>query len=96
MYSNAMALKPTREAVWIDMITIQGLTVRQQQLCELMWSCRDLDQVRALIRALPTKEDRQSAETLMLLIVHETLEDEGGLDDYAEDAADVIAGIRSR
>jgi hypothetical protein len=32
----------------------------------------------------------------MLLIVHETLEDEGGLDDYAEDAADVIAGIRSR
>ena len=59
-------------------INIQGLTVRQQQLCELMWSCKDLEQVRALIRALPTREDRQSAETLMLLIVHETLEDEGG------------------
>ena len=77
------------------MITIQGLTARQQQLCELMWSCRDLEQVRDLIRALPTREDQQSAETLMLLIIHETLEDEGGLDDYAEDCADVIDRIRS-
>lgn len=75
-------------------ITIQGLTVRQQQLCELMWSCRDIEQVRALIRALPTKQDQQSAETLMLLIVHETLEHEGGLDGYAEDAAAVVAGCR--
>ena len=77
-------------------ITIQGLTVRQQQLCELMWACRDIEQVRALIRALPTKEDRQSAETLMLLIVHETLEDEGGLNDYAEAAVGVIDRVRSR
>ena len=77
-------------------ITLQGLTVRQQQLCELMWSCRDIEQVRTLIRALPTKEDRQSAETLMLLIVHETLEEEGGLNDYAEDAVGVIDRVRSR
>jgi hypothetical protein len=77
-------------------ITIQGLTVRQQQLCELMWSCRDIEQVRSLIRALPTKQDRQSAETLMLMIVHETLEDEGGLDDYSQDCADVILRVRSR
>ncbi len=77
-------------------ITIQGLTVRQQQLCELMWACRDIEQVRALIRALPTKQDRQSAETLMLMIVHETLEDEGGLDDYSQDCAAVIDRVRSR
>jgi len=77
------------------MITIQGLTVRQQQLCELMWSCRDIEHVRELIRALPTREDQQSAETLMLLIVHETLEDQGGLDDYAEHAAGVVDRIRS-
>jgi len=80
---------------WIDMITIQGLTVRQQQLCELMWSCRDIQHVRALIRALPTVADQQQAETLMLLIVYETLEDQGGLDDYAEDCADVIDRVRS-
>ena len=89
-------MKPTLEAVWIDMITIHGLTARQQQLCELMWACRDLEQVRALIRALPTREDQQSAETLMLLIIHETLEDEGGLDDYAEHCAGVIDRVRSR
>ena len=77
------------------MITIQGLTVRQQQLCELMWSCRDIQHVRALIRALPTVADQQQAETLMLLIVYETLEDQGGLDDYADDCADVIDRVRS-
>jgi len=77
------------------MITIQGLTARQQQLCELMWSCRDIQHVRALIRALPTVADQQQAETLMLLIVYETLEDQGGLDDYAEDCADVIDRVRS-
>lgn len=77
------------------MITIQGLTARQQQLCELMWSCRDIEHVRELIRALPTREDQQSAETLMLLIVYETLEDQGALDDYAEHAAGVVDRIRS-
>ncbi len=77
-------------------ITIHGLTVRQQQLCELMWSCRDIEQVRTLIRALPTVEDQQSANTLMQVIVHETLEDEGALNDYAEAAAGVIDRVRSR
>ncbi len=77
------------------MITIQGLTVRQQQLCELMWSCRDIQHVRELIRALPTKEDQQQAETLLLLIVYETLEDQGALDDHTQDCADVIDRVRS-
>ena len=76
-------------------INIQGLTDRQRQLCDLMWSCRDLEQVRALIRALPTVEDQQQAETLMQVIIHESLEDQGGLDDYSQDCARVIAGIRS-
>ena len=80
---------------WIDMITIQGLTVRQQQLCELMWSCRDIQHVRALIRALPTVADQQQAETLMQVMIHESLESQGGLDDYSQDCARVIAGIRS-
>ena len=77
------------------MITIHGLTARQQQLCELMWSCRDLAQVKTLIQALPTREDQQQAHTLMTLMVYESLEDQGGLNDYAEDCADVIDRVRS-
>ena len=77
------------------MITIHGLTHRQQQLCELMWACRDIQHVRALIRALPTKEDQQQAETLMQVIIHESLEDQGGLNDYAEHAAGVVDRVRS-
>lgn len=76
-------------------VDIAGLTVRQQQLCELMWSCGDLEQVRALIRALPTVADRQQAQTLMMMIVQETLEHEGGLDDYADHAAAVVDRVRS-
>jgi len=76
-------------------INIQGLTDRQRQLCDLMWSCRDLEQVRALIRALPTVEDQQQAETLMQVIIHESLEDQGGLNDYAEHAAGVVDRVRS-
>ena len=77
------------------MITIHGLTARQQQLCELMWACRDIQHVRALIRALPTREDQQQAETLMQVIIHESLEDQGGLNDYIQDCADVIDRVRS-
>ena len=76
-------------------ITIQGLTDCQRQLCDLMWSCRDLEQVRTLIRALPTVEDQQQADTLMQVMIHESLESQGGLDDYSQDCARVIAGIRS-
>lgn len=77
-------------------ITIQGLTERQRQLCDLMWSCRDLEQVRTLIRALPTVEDQQQAETLMQVLIHESLEQEGAMDDYSQDCSAVIDSIRSR
>ena len=77
------------------MITIQGLTQRQRQLCDLMWSCSDLKQVQGLIRALPTLEDQQQAETLMQVLIHESLEQQGAMDDYAEDCNDVILRVSS-
>ena len=77
------------------MITIQGLTERQRQLCDLMWSCQDLKQVRGLIAHLPTVEDQQQAETLMQVMIHESLELEGAMDDYSQDCADVILRVRS-
>ena len=77
------------------MITIQGLTQRQRQLCDLMWSCSDLKQVQGLIRALPTLEDQQQAETLMQVLIQESLEQQGAMDDYAEDCNDVIVRVSS-
>ena len=77
------------------MITLQGLTLRQRQLCDLMWSCSDLKQVQGLIRALPTVEDQQQAETLMQVMIQESLEQQGAMDDYAEDCNDVILRVSS-
>ena len=77
------------------MITLQGLTQRQRQLCDLMWSCSDLKQVQGLIRALPTVEDQQQAETLMQVLIQESLEQQGAMDDYAEDCNDVIVRVSS-
>ena len=77
------------------MITLQGLTQRQRQLCDLMWSCSDLKQVQGLIRALPTLEDQQQAETLMQVMIQESLEQQGAMDDYAEDCNDVILRVSS-
>ena len=77
------------------MITLQGLTQRQRQLCDLMWSCSDLKQVQGLIRALPTVEDQQQAETLMQVMIQESLEQQGAMDDYAEDCNDVIVRVSS-
>ena len=77
------------------MITLQGLTQRQRQLCDLMWSCSDLKQVQGLIRALPTLEDQQQAETLMQVMIQESLEQQGAMDDYAEDCNDVIVRVSS-
>jgi len=76
-------------------ITLQGLTQRQRQLCDLMWSCSDLKQVQGLIRALPTLEDQQQAETLMQVMIQESLEQQGAMNDYDQDAVDVIDRVRS-
>ena len=78
-----------------DMITLQGLTLRQRQLCDLMWSCSDLHEVQGLIRALPTLEDQQQAETLMQVMIQESLEQQGAMNDYSQDCADVIDRVRS-
>lgn len=77
------------------MITITGLTVRQHQLIDLMWNCRDLDAVNTLIAALPTEQDRRDCKGLCTILVQETLEHELGLDQYATAATAAISNARS-
>lgn len=74
------------------MITLNGLTERQKQLVDLMWQCRDIEQVQTLIRALPTAKDQQDCRALMTVLVQETLEQEQGLGQYADAA---MAAIRN-
>lgn len=77
------------------MITITGLTQRQKSIVDLMWTCRDLDAVNTLISSLPTKQDQCDARSLCTILVQETLEQEEGLERYAEVAQAAIDRARS-
>jgi hypothetical protein len=75
------------------MITIDGLTARQKSICELLWSCTDLDSVRTLVSALPLR-DRQDAQTIVTLMTQDSIELELGLEQYKAHAQAVIAQAR--
>jgi hypothetical protein len=75
------------------MITIDGLTSRQKSICELLWSCTDLDSVRTLVSALPLR-DRQDAQSIIALMTQDSIESELGLDQYRSAADQAIAQAR--
>ena len=76
------------------MITITGLTERQKSIVDLMWTCRDITAVNTLIQSLPTKQDQCDARSLCTILVQETLEQEEGLDRYADLAEAAISRAR--
>jgi hypothetical protein len=75
------------------MITIEGLTQRQKSICELLWSCSDLDSVRTLVSALPLR-DAQDAQSIVALMTQDSIELELGLAQYQAAAQAAIAGAR--
>ncbi len=72
------------------MISIQGLTNRQKSIMDMLWSMDSMDKVNAFIKALPTRQDQMDAATLIQIAVEETIEQEQGLDDYADAATAAI------
>lgn len=76
------------------MITIQGLTARQKSIMDLLWSCKDIQQVQTLIQSLPTVADQYDALSLVQIATWESIEEELGLESTAAAAADIIAGLR--
>jgi len=52
-----------------------------------------MEQAQLFIRSMPTHRDRCDAHSLMMLALWETLENKGGLDEYAEVAKEWIATL---
>lgn len=73
------------------MISIQGLTVRQKSIMDMLWSMDSMDKVNAFIKALPTRQDQMDAATMIQIAVEETVEQEQGLEGYE---AAALAAIR--
>ena len=76
------------------MITISGLTERQKNLMDLLWGCKDLEQVNTLIRAMPTAKDQQDCRGLVTILMQEVTEQELGLDAYEALALSAIDRAR--
>ena len=73
------------------MIKIENLNSRQRQIMDLLWSCRDIDQVKTLVNALPEHKDRLDAWSLVQIAMYESLEQQGGMDEYESAAKDCIS-----
>jgi thioredoxin-like negative regulator of GroEL len=78
------------------MITISGLTTRQKTLMELMWQCQTMEQLQTLIKALPTRADQRDAVSLVQIATLEGLEEEGVLDQFEQQARDILVDIAGR
>ena len=60
---------------------------------DLLWSCQDIDQVKTLVNALPEHKDRLDAWTLVQIAMYESLEQQGGMDDYEQAAKDCVSRV---
>jgi hypothetical protein len=75
------------------MITIDNLTHKQKALLTVMWEIDSLDKVHSFIRTLPAA-DARDAHSLLKMAIWESLEQEGELDAYADQAAGIIASVK--
>jgi hypothetical protein len=76
------------------MITITGLSNKQKVLMDVMWAMEDMPAVEAFIKSLP-KRDQQDCQSLVTIAVQESLEEDNRLDDYEQDALNLIARVSS-
>ena len=61
---------------------------------DVMWAMEDMPAVEAFIKTLPTR-DRQDCQSLVTIAVQESLEEDNRLDDYEQDARNLIARVSS-
>lgn len=73
------------------MIHIEKLSPRQIAIAEILWSCRDEDELKDTILALPTHRDQVDASSLVKLMMWDTIEQEQGLGAYEQATIRAIA-----
>jgi hypothetical protein len=71
------------------MITIPNLTAKQKMLLDVMWNIENISQVNDFINSLPYK-DRIDAQGLLRIAIDESIEHEGGLTEWADEAQQAI------
>ena len=74
------------------MITISGLTPKQKALLTVMWDIDSVERVHEFIGTLPAA-DARDAHSLLKMAIWESLEQQGELDAYSDQARSVIASV---
>jgi FtsZ-binding cell division protein ZapB len=77
------------------MITIHNLTQKQKMLLDVMWNIENLQQVNDFINSLPYK-DKIDARSLLQIAIDESIEHEGGLTEWADEAQQAIDFAQKR
>ena len=77
------------------MITISGLTEKQKALMTVMWDIDTTDKVHEFIRTLPAR-DARDAHCLLQMAIWESIEQQEGLEEYAQLARDCISRSSSK
>jgi hypothetical protein len=77
------------------MITITGLTEKQKALLTVMWDIDTTDKVHEFIRSLPAA-DARDAHSLLQMAIWESIEQQEGLEEYAQLAKDCISRSSSK
>lgn len=75
------------------MISIEGLTPKQKAMLDILWSMETKAQVESFIKSLPLP-DNQEATNLLEVLIHESLEAHGELDQYENHAKAAISRAR--
>ena len=75
------------------MITIDGLSIKQKILLDVMWAMETKQQVEDFIKSLP-QPDAADATNLLEILIHESLEQQGELDQYENLAKAAISRAR--
>ncbi|CAB4221359.1 hypothetical protein UFOVP1636_266 [uncultured Caudovirales phage] len=74
------------------MITLTGLTAKQQTLCDIMWALEEHDAVEAFIATLP-KQDQRECRTLIDLMVMAFADEIAGVDEAKDTLKKFTLGI---
>ena len=77
------------------MITIHNLTAKQKMLLDVMWNIENISQVNDFINSLPQK-DKMDARCLLQIAIDESIEHEGGLEEWANEALKAIDFAQKR
>ena len=74
------------------MITLQGLSKKDVQICKLLWNCDTMEAVDAMVQAMPPKYKQRAVVMRELMIAAEL----DNLEDVHEDVQALLHSISTR